>query len=455
MRFFKILVLLSLLILTPLSSPVLAENNFSFSTEPQSVAMGELSGPITVHSETSVSETTYITLTSTSGTGQFFSSKTSAEPIASGSYVYISTNNSNRTIYYKDTTVGDFVITANVFNKEKTSQIGTASQHIFIGTQASNSDSSATTTTATTTDETNNTDTTTQNSSNTSAHSSPAPLSNTENKIEFEISAGRDRLTNVGSSLIFKVVPTKLQNMSDAGIVYYWSFGDGTSARGNNVNHAYKFAGDYSVVVNASYSDKQAVSRMQVRVINPVILISKVPGGVEIFNNSGAEINLEGWSLSSMKKTFVFPVDTLIPSGKRITFADDVTGVVDGSVLLINPLGKEFGQIKILNANPPTESRVVTTATNLNEIQAKIEEVKKEVASISPTAEKSINEQPLVAVQSNIEPEPNVELVNNGSVLAENLAQVFEAEKQTGLVTRIFRLPISGFNFVKRLFVEE
>lgn len=454
MRFFKILVLLSLLILISLSSPVLAENSFSFSTEPQSVALGELSGPITVHSETSVSETTYITLTSTSGTGQFFSSKTSAEPIASGSYVYISTNNSNRTIYYKDTTAGDFVITANVFNKEKTSQIGTASQHIFIGTQASNSDSNATTTTDTTAEETNNT-TTTQISSNISAHSSPAPLSNTENKIEFEISAGRDRLTTVGSSLIFKVVPTKLQNMSDAGIVYYWSFGDGTSARGNNVNHAYKFAGDYSVVVNASYSDKQAVSRMQVRVINPVILISKVPGGVEIFNNSGAEINLEGWSLSSMKKTFVFPVDTLIPGGKRIIFADEVTGVVDGSILLINPLGKEFGQIKILNANAPTESKAVTPVTNLNEIQAKIEEVKKEVASISPTVEKNRNEKPLVAVQSNIEPEPNVELVNNGSVLAENLAQVFEAEKQTGLVTRIFRLPISGFNFVKRLFVEE
>lgn len=454
MRFFKILVLVSLFILMPFSSVVLAENTFSFSTEPQSVAVGELSGPITVHSETAVSETTYITLTSTSGTGQFFSNKTSAEPIALGSYVYISTNNSNRTVYYKDTSSGDFVITANIFNKEKTSQIGTVSQHIFIGTEVSNTDSVSTTTT-TTTEETDNTTTSTQSSSNTSAHSSPAPLSNTENKIEFEISAGRDRLTAVGNSLIFKVTPTKLQNMSEAGIVYYWSFGDGTSARGNNVNHAYKFAGDYSVVVNASYSDKQAVSRIQVRVINPNILISKVFGGVEVSNNSGAEINLDGWSLVSMKKTFVFPADTLIPHGKKIIFSDDVTGMAEENIILLNPLGKEFGQIKILSKNMVGGGEAGAPVVSLNEIQAKIEEVKKEVASISPKVEKNKREQSFVVVQSNPKSELKLELIPSDFVQTENLAQVFEAERQTGLVTRIFTWPVSGFNFVKRLFVEE
>ncbi len=454
MRFFKILVLVSLFILTPFSSVVLAENSFSFSTEPQSVALGELSGPITVHSEASVSETTYITLTSTSGTGQFFSSKTSAEPIASGSYVYISTNNSNRTVYYKDTTVGDFIITANIFNKEKTSQIGTASQHIFVGTQVSNNDSNSTTTTDATTGQTDNT-TTKQSSSNTSAHSSPAPLSNTENKIEFEISAGRDRLTMVGNSLVFRVTPTKLQNMSDLGIVYYWSFGDGTSARGNNVNHTYKFAGDYSVVVNAEFSDKQAVSRMQVRVINPNILISKVSGGVEIFNNSGAEINLDGWSLVSMKKTFVFPADTLIPNSKKIIFADDVTGMTEEKISLVNPLGKEFGQIKISSIDLAAGVGAKVSTVNLNEIQAKIEEVKKEVASISPKLEENKREQSFVVMQLNPKPELKLELIPSTSVQTENLAQVFEAERQTGLVTRIFAWPIGGFNFVKRLFVEE
>lgn len=446
MRFFKILTLVFLLILTPFYSVVLAETTFSFSTEVQNIALGELSGPITIHSETAVSETTYITLTSTSGTGQFFSNKTNIEPIASGSYVYISTNNSNRTVYYKDTTAGDFVITANIFNKEKNSQIGTVTQHIFVGTQISNTDQTSTTTTVAM-DKTDNT-TTTQSSSNISAHSSPAPLSNTENKIEFEISAGRDRLTMVGNSIVFRVTPTKLQNMTETGIVYYWSFGDGTYAYGNNVNHTYKFAGDYSVVVNASYSDKQAVSRMQVRVISPKILITRVSGGVEVLNNSGAEINLDGWSLVSSKNRFVFPVDTLIPNGKKITFSDDVTNITEENISLINPVGKEFGEIKTSNTNLIAGSKTTTPTIGLNEIQTKIEEIKKEIVSLKV---KEKGEQPPIVAPSN----PKPELVTGNSVQTENLAQVFEAKKQVGFVTKIFTWPINGFNFVKSLFVEE
>jgi len=253
-------------------SSVFAQNIFTFSTEPQSIGLDVLSGPITVHSDTPVAETTYITLSSTSNTGQFYSSKTSTEPIQSGSYIYISTNNSNRTIYYKDSTAGDYVITANIFNKEKTNQIGSVTQHIIIGSTQNNTNSTSTTQTE---DESVSSN---QNQTATSAHSSPAPLSNTENKMEFEIYAGRDRLTTVGNNLNFIAVPTKLQNISESGITYVWSFGDGTTLQGNNVNHTYKFAGEYSVVVNAKYSDKQAVSRMKVVVVLPNVSLAKIDG---------------------------------------------------------------------------------------------------------------------------------------------------------------------------------
>lgn len=455
MNLYKIFGLTLLLVAVFSCGVVFAENTFTFSTEPQSMALGDLSGPITIHSDSPVSETTYILLTSTSGSGQFFSSKTSVEPIAPGAYVYISTNNSNRTIYYKDTLAGDFVITANIFNKEKTNQITSVSQHIFIGTGTSNTDTNSTTTTATTTDETNNAQVTTSDNQVVSAHSSPSPLSNTENKIEFEISAGRDRLALVGSPILFRVNPTKLQNVSDAGISYYWSFGDGTFVRGKDVHHAYKFAGDYSVVVNANYSDKQAVSRMLVRVINPNFSMVKVFGGIEVQNNSGAEANLEGWSLVSTKKAFVFPVDTLIPNGKKIIFADDITGMMEGSVSLFNPLGKEFAQTKLSNISSLVESKSEISMLSLKEIQEKIEEVKKEVALISPKVEENEDRKTFVVVQSDFVPELKLESVTNNSLQSENLSQVFEAEKKTGLVSRIFTWPISGFNFVKKLFVEE
>lgn len=296
-------------------------------------------------------------------------------------------------------------------------------------------------------------------SSNTSAHSSPSSLSGTENKIEFEISAGRDRLTTVGNNLIFRVTATKLQNMPESGITYRWSFGDGSVAQGNNINHAYKFAGEYSVVVNADYSDKQAVSRMQVRVVSPDITITKVPGGVEIFNNSKVEINLEGWSLVSSRKTFIFPTDTLIPSGKKIIFADDVTGMLSDTIQLLNPLGKEFGYIKRVDAEVLGATISNKTDVNLNDIQAKIEEVKNTIAQISkePQSPKTSDKINITLAKTPIStPTPNIGVnAKENSDKTANTATVFEATNQKGFISTMFSWPIKGFNFVRHLFVEE
>ena len=465
MKYFRICSGAFLFVLLVFSSGVFAESTFTFSTEPQNIGLDTLSEPITIHSDTAVSETTYITFVSTSVTGQFFSSKTSTEPIALGSYVYISTNNSNRTVYYKDGTAGDFVITANIFNKAKTDQIGTVSQHVIVGTQVANTELDTTTTT---TETSSNTETASSgSSSNTSAHSSPSSLSGTENKIEFEISAGRDRLTTVGNNLIFRVTATKLQNMPESGITYRWSFGDGSVAQGNNINHAYKFAGEYSVVVNADYSDKQAVSRMQVRVVSPDITIAKVPGGVEVFNNSKVEINLEGWSLVSPRKTFVFPTDTLIPSGKKIIFADDVTGMPSDTIQLVNPIGKEFGYIKKIDAEVLGATISNKTDVDLNAIQAKIEEVKNIIAQISkepelPKTNDKIDITSFVSTPGPIKttlaktPTPDIGVnTKENSDKTANTATVFEATNQKGFVSTIFSWPIKGFNFVRHLFVEE
>src|SRR3989344_3258537 len=251
-------------------------------------------------------------------------------------------------------------------------------QIIVTSTGQNNTESTTTQPTATTTSSSNQT-----TPSVVSAHSSPAPLSDTEPTIELEISAGRDRLTTVGNDLVFRAIPTKFQNMMESGITYYWSFGDGTVAQGNNVKHIYKFAGDYSVVVNANYSDKQAVARLYVKVVSPNIFINKLPGGTEVSNNSKTEINLEGWKLISQTKTFVFPADTLIPSGNRVIFADDVTGMSDETIQLLNPLGKELGFVKKIDAEVPKPIVTNRTDVNLDDIQAKIEEVKNEVAQIT------------------------------------------------------------------------
>lgn len=290
-------------------------------------------------------------------------------------------------------------------------------------------------------------------SGNTSAHSSPAPLSDIENKIDFEISAGRDRLTSVGSSVTFAATPTKLQNITEQNVTYGWSFGDGTVGQGINPNHSYKFAGEYAVVVNAFAVGEQAVSRLNVRVVSPDFSLTRVSGGVEISNKSGTEVNLEGWILKSEKKTFTFPKDTLIPAGKRVTFADEITGMDFGSVDLVNPMQKSFATLSPVISQSVSGVSVSTTSSNLENIQVKIDEVKTTLAKISPV-QKVVT--PVVTITK-----PSAPLVSE-PVLAEasssqstNVATVFEATKQTGFVGSIFSWPIKGFNFIMRLFVED
>ncbi len=471
------LILFSFLFL--FSNTVFADvTQFVFVTEPQSVSVNALSSIITVQSQdssgtkqnASSTSSMYVTLTSSSLTGKFFTNNITRNVWVNP--VTMATNTANKNFYYTDSVSGVYTIQVNIASEKGGLSVFSTSQSIFIGQPVSAGSASSTSTTIsnTATSTTTTSDVSTPSvetvSNITSAHSSPVSLSNTEEKLEFEVSAGRDRLTEIGSSVIFRAVPTKFDKIPESSITYLWSFGDGTTAQGNNINHTYKFAGEYSVVVNASYSDRQAVDRLTVKVVSPDVSLGKVSGGVQINNNSKTEINLEGWSLVGNKKSFVFPKDTLIPSGKKVVFSDDVTGLSDSSTKLLNPLGKEFASYSGLTAvafvSIVSPQAPVSTSTDLSYIQEKIDEVKNQISKISQNnilASTPISPRVLPRVTlgkkmrvptgiSTSTPTPDI------GANASNTALVFQAEKQAGFVSSIFSWPIKGFNFIKHLFIE-
>lgn len=300
--------------------------------------------------------------------------------------------------------------------------------------------------------------TTTFSSSEASAYSSPVSISESRPQIAFEVSAGRDRLASVGVPILFKALPTRMQNVSEQAVTYEWSFGDGTTAVGAVVKHAYRFVGNYEVVLNAGASDLSSVSMANVKVILPEIVLAKVPGGVEVSNRSSYELNLEGWTLFDGKMNFVFPRDTLIKSGNKITFADVVTGGGGNSgIKLFNPAGQVFSSIAesgvtaTFSSNTPTSTPVVSTVTQIKN-SASVGE-----ASVASTTV-SVATQPTVKVAPSPNPSAQNQAVSaskNGSVLTANTAIVFEAPVQRNFVSSIFSLPIKGFNFVRHLFVED
>ncbi|MEQ1500095.1 MAG: PKD domain-containing protein [Parcubacteria group bacterium] len=436
------IIILSVLI----SKPVFAEvTQFVFVTPVQNIAVSTLSDTITIQSQNStgvpedITETSDIEFTSSSLTGEFLS--TSGNAVSKT----MSRNTTNKNFVYRDSSSGAHTITIKA--------TGRTSLNVFTATQVINvgAGSVSSTTNSTTTIEDTVTPTPAPQIAY-SSHSSPSPLSNTENKMEFEVSAGRSRLTSVGSQVSFAGDPTRLQNVGVQSISYEWSFGDGATALGQVVSHAYAFPGEYVVVLNARSSDKQAVSRTSVKVVEPQLVLSRVELGTEVTNKSSSEVNLGGWSFVSKNKTFVFPKDTILLSNKSIVFSDSTTGFDSSTqIKILNPLGKLFGSVDPVNDTRITKEVKPLSESELQNIQASLDKVKTELAKISP---KSASKVVTVKKVEPVEPKEVVYPAEDNSDQLANTVSMFEGKKETGLISSILSWPIIGINLIKHVFVE-
>ena len=208
------------------------------------------------------------------------------------------------------------------------------------------------TTTATTTDKTATT-TATSTTSNTnpiiiySVHYIQEDLSDYDEPTDFEISAGRDRLGYIDSPINFVAKHKVSADLKNVNCNYVWNFGDGVSQAGEKIEHIYKYAGDYNVVLNGTCNVLKAVSRTTVKVLVPNLsILQKNDEAVEITNNGSNEINLYNWKILSANSSYVFPMDTIISAGQTVTFPGEYLKIPLGinGVILVDALGKKISQ---------------------------------------------------------------------------------------------------------------
>ncbi|MCX6739359.1 MAG: lamin tail domain-containing protein [Candidatus Parcubacteria bacterium] len=166
------------------------------------------------------------------------------------------------------------------------------------------------------------------NNSDTSAHESPLPLSTFSQKQELLVSAGRNRITAVGNSVVFETYAVDAKGGKAQNVSSLWSFGDGLQAGGSKVLHVYKYPGDYAVVLNVMSGENQAVSRAEVKVFSPEVSFEMTEDGtIFLANNSSYELNIGGWKISGTAGNFVIAPDTIIEAGKKIIFSKAITGI--------------------------------------------------------------------------------------------------------------------------------
>lgn len=175
-----------------------------------------------------------------------------------------------------------------------------------------------------------------------SAHASPLPLSDFSDKQEFFLSAGRNRIVSTESPVVFEAYSVDAKGAKAKDLSAVWSFGDGTAAEGIKVSHAYKYPGDYAVILNGSSGGNEAVSRSEIRVFVPKLVLSADDdGSASLENTSEYEVNVGGWKISGAAAApFVIPSDTIIKPEKKIIFSKYITKMdipVSGTLELVSP----------------------------------------------------------------------------------------------------------------------
>lgn len=172
-----------------------------------------------------------------------------------------------------------------------------------------------------------------------STHSSQTSLTTYTEKVDLKIGLGRVRYGLINTPIVFKV----LNNSGEESGKHTWSFGDGESDRGEVVEHYYHAKGDYNIVLNSEYDNKDAVSRSKVIIREPKIELSLINRGKDVdillINRGETEVNLGRFFLKfkydNHRQRFIFPKDTIIDSKSEIYLPYEVTNF---SILSNSPM---------------------------------------------------------------------------------------------------------------------
>lgn len=259
-------------------------------------------------------------------------------------------------------------------------------------------------------------------SSASSAHYGATSVSTLEVTPSFEVNAGRDRLGTVASPLEFKA-ETNIDYTRNS--IFVWNFGDGSEGVGEVVSHTYMYPGEYALVLNVSGQKSKAVSRVNVKIIDPKLAISYASAErIEIVNNSKNEANLFGRALVVRDKVFTFPKDTIIKAGQKISFGANATGLYPKTShdVMILILGENNGSTNIAaRIEKQKLEQIISISTELAGLQNKLTEL---------TGGEKVAPAPTFTESEIGAPTENVEVENEGE--KEMVAEVHET--QTALV---------------------
>lgn len=140
------------------------------------------------------------------------------------------------------------------------------------------------------------------------------------------IETGGDRIVSTKARAVYEPIVYDSTGKHVRNAELAWAFGDGGHAVGTAVDHAYREAGEYLVVVRARNGFSQGLSSFVVTADPAEIEIAEVTEkGVALRNKDTRVLDLSWHQLTSGKQRFRIPRDTQILPGRTVIFPPEVT----------------------------------------------------------------------------------------------------------------------------------
>lgn len=119
-----------------------------------------------------------------------------------------------------------------------------------------------------------------------------------------------------------------------------WSFGDGSSATGSEVDKAYRYPGTYMITVHAIDGSAKAYDELSVTAKQSRVRILSITGeGITLVNDGDERLDLSNWKLLSEASSFRIPVGMLILPRTSALLPFTVTNlpIISSDVRLLYP----------------------------------------------------------------------------------------------------------------------
>ncbi len=172
-----------------------------------------------------------------------------------------------------------------------------------------------------------------------------------------------DTVVMVGGGSFFYGQAFGIKGLPVQNARFLWNFGDGTTAEGQTILHAYSYPGKYVVLLDVGYEFSAGSDRVVVNAVPAqVLLIAEADNSLTIFNMSKIDMDIGLWSLScGANSTFVIPKDTMVLASNGVRFSEHVTRLLCGvDAKLLYPNGA-VASVADPSADSPLRGEVIIT----------------------------------------------------------------------------------------------